>query len=254
MRAVLLPVKHLQNAKQRLANILTSEERLALATAMLADTVRALTGVSRAGKIFLATSYEPAMRAAAEHGWDLLQEKEQISESHSVDAASRICAERGVSHLLRLPLDLPLVQSADIDELLAIDCSAPAVVIVPSRDGTGTNAILRAHPCLFPSHFGAGSFARHLAEGAQAGAQIVLRRNPRLEMDVDDESDLRALLQHDLTGTSTGAFLSESGIAARFHSEIFKIPGRGAAPLRPFSPKPQSLAGFQTLKHNLHRE
>ncbi len=87
------------------------------------------------------------------------------------------------------------------------------MVIVPSRDGTGTNAILRTPPTLFPSHFGSGSFAKHCAEADAAHAQIHHRRNPRLEMDVDDESDLRALLQHDLTGTHTGAFLSESGIA-----------------------------------------
>jgi 2-phospho-L-lactate guanylyltransferase len=240
MRAVLLPIKHLQNAKQRLANILTPEERFALATAMLADTLRALAGVRLAEKIFIATNYEPAMQAAEENGWELIHEKEQISESHSVDAASRICAQRGITHLLRLPLDLPLVQSSDVDELLAIECSVPALVIVPSRDGTGTNAILRAHPCLFPSHFGPGSFAKHLSEAEQSGAQITIRRNPRLEMDVDDESDLRALLQHDLSGTHTGLFFQESGIAARFDS---KIPRRGAALLRPFSPKPQSLGG-----------
>jgi 2-phospho-L-lactate guanylyltransferase len=242
MRAVLLPIKHLQNAKQRLANILTPEERFALATAMLSDTIRALAGLRRADKIFIATNYRPAMRAAAEHGWELLHETEQISESHSVDAASRICAQRGVTHLLRLPLDLPLLQSTDIDDLLAVECSAPAVVIVPSRDGTGTNAILRAHPCLFPSHFGTGSFAKHLSEAEHANAQIIIRRNPRLGMDLDDESDLRALLQNDLRGTHTGAFLYQSGIAARFQSEI---PGRGArrGELRPSSHGPQIQEG-----------
>jgi 2-phospho-L-lactate guanylyltransferase len=121
----------------------------------------------------------------------------------------------GFTAVLRIPLDLPLIQSRDIDELLSIDCSAPAMVIVPSRDGTGTNAILRSPPTLFPSHFGSGSFAKHCAEADAAHAQIHHRRNPRLEMDVDDESDLLALLQDDLTGTHTGAFLSESGVAQR---------------------------------------
>jgi 2-phospho-L-lactate guanylyltransferase len=220
MRAVLLPVKHLQNAKQRLANILSPEQRFSLATAMLADTIRALAGVTHADKIFIATNYQPAVLAAKEHGWELLYETQQISESHSVDAASRICTARGVTHLLRLPLDLPLVHSTDIDELLALECFAPAVVIVPSRDATGTNAILRSPPCLFLSHFGTGSFSKHTAEAERAGAQIIVRRNPRLEMDVDDESDLRALLQHDLRGTHTGAFLDESGIAPRFRRQF----------------------------------
>jgi 2-phospho-L-lactate/phosphoenolpyruvate guanylyltransferase len=215
MRALLLPVKDLNNAKKRLMGVLSPEERFGLAEAMLADTIRAVRGVALAEKIFVVTNYEPAMRVARENGWEILREEQQISESHSVDAASRICEDQGVTALLRLPLDLPLVQSNDIDELLAEECRAPALVIVPSRDGTGTNAMLRMPPTLFPSHFGAGSFAKHVAEAENAAAQLVVRRNPRLEMDVDDESDLRALLEHDLSGTETGRWLRATGVGAR---------------------------------------
>jgi 2-phospho-L-lactate guanylyltransferase len=133
-----------------------------------------------------------------------------------VDAASKICEQKGVTGLLRLPLDLPLIQSSDIDELLTVECQAPALVIVPSRDGTGTNAMLRTPPTLFPSHFGNGSFAKHLAEAERAHARVIVRRNVRVEMDVDDEADLRALLGHDLSGTETGRWLGASGVGARF--------------------------------------
>src|SRR5712664_3810162 len=195
MRALLLPVKDLTNAKKRLIGVLTPGERFALAQAMLADTIRAVRGVRRADRIFVVTNYLPAMQAAEENGWELLREERQVSESVSVDAASRQCAESGITALLRLPLDVPLVQASDIDELLAVECAAPALVIVPSRDGAGTNAILRTPPTLFPSHFGAGSFARHCDEAHSAGADIFIRRNARLEMDVDDEADLRALVR-----------------------------------------------------------
>jgi 2-phospho-L-lactate/phosphoenolpyruvate guanylyltransferase len=214
MRALLLPIKDLRQAKQRLAPLLNPAERFALAQAMLADTIRAVRGVRRADKIFVVTNYIPAMQAAEENGWELLREDQQISESFSVDAASRHCAELGVTSLLRLPLDVPLVQASDIDELLAVECAAPALVIVPSRDGTGTNAILRTPPALFPSHFGSGSFAKHCGEAERAGAQTVVRRNARLEMDVDDEADLRALGRQDLRGTETGAWLERSGLMA----------------------------------------
>jgi 2-phospho-L-lactate guanylyltransferase len=225
MRALLLPIKDLRNAKQRLAALLTPEERFGLAHAMLADTIRAVRGVRRAEKIFVVTNYAPAMQAAEENGWQILPEERQISESVSVDAASRQCAEQGVTALLRLPLDVPLVQSSDIDELLAVECAAPSVVIVPSRDGTGTNAILRSPPSLFPSHFGSGSLAKHSDEAQRAGAQIFLRRNARLEMDVDDEADLRALAQHDLSGTRTGAWLHESAVLDKLRLE----PAAGAS-------------------------
>jgi 2-phospho-L-lactate guanylyltransferase len=215
MRALLLPIKDLRQAKQRLAPLLDAEERFALAEAMLADTIRAVRAARRADKIFVVTNYIPAMQAAEANGWELLREERQISESVSVDAASRRCAERGVTSLLRLPLDIPLVQASDIDALLAVECAAPAVVIVPSRDGTGTNAILRTPPALFPSHFGPGSFAKHCGDAELAGAQIVVRRNACLEMDVDDEGDLRALVRWDLRGTETGAWLERSGLMAR---------------------------------------
>ncbi len=220
MRALLLPVKDLKNAKKRLMSVLTPEERFGLAKAMLADTIRAVQGVRAAGKIFVVTNYEPVMDLAEKNGWQVLREERQISESDSVDAASRICEERGVRNLLRLPLDLPLVQPGDIDELLNVECASPALVIVPSRDGTGTNAMLRTPPTLFPSHFGNGSFAKHLAEAGRAGARIIVLRNSRLEMDVDDEADLRVLLEHDLSGTETGRWLRDSGVEAKFRANL----------------------------------
>lgn len=220
MRALLLPVKDLNHAKKRLMGVLTPEERFALAEAMLADTIRAVRSVRLAEQVFVVTNYDPVIRLAQENRWDVLQEERQSSESDSVDAASKICAERGVTALLRLPLDLPLIQSSDIDELFSVECHAPALVIVPSRDGTGTNAMLRTPPVLFPSHFGSGSFAKHLAEAERAHAQVIVRRNARLEMDVDEETDLRALLEHDLRTTTTGRWLRESGVGARFLPNI----------------------------------
>ena len=218
MRALLLPIKDLRNSKQRLTGLLDREERFELANAMLADTCNAVSRVRRADKVFVVTNYAPAMQAARENGWDILAEDQQISESASVDYASRQCEALGVTSLLRLPLDLPLVQADDIDELLNVNCAPPGMIIVPSRDGTGTNAILRTPPTLFPSYFGLGSFAKHCAEAQRCGAQIIVRRNPRLEMDVDDESDLRALVHHHLSGTATGAWLERTGLLLRFQT------------------------------------
>src|SRR6266567_1756833 len=220
MRALLLPIKDLNNAKMRLMAVLTPEERLGLAEAMLKDTIRAVQGVRHAEKIFVVTNYQPAMRVAEENGWEILREERQNSESDSVDAASRLCELRGVTGLLRIPLDVPLVKANDIDDLLAIECQEPALVIVPSRDGLGTNAILRMPPALFPSHFGVGSFAKHVGEAERIGARVIFRRSARLEMDVDDEADLRALLKNDLSGAETGRWLRESGVEGRYRQRL----------------------------------
>ena len=228
MRALLLPVKDLRNAKKRLTGILSPEERFGLAEAMLADTIRTVQGVRRAEKIFVVSNYPPVLDLAEEKGWQILREDRQISESHAVDYASRVCEERGVTGLLRVPLDVPLAQASDIDELLTMECGIPGLVIVPSRDGTGTNAILRTPPALFPSHFGEGSFAKHVLEAKRAGARVFIRRNPRLEMDVDDEFDLRALLAHDLSATATGRWLQETGLDLKFRDYGKKATGVAA--------------------------
>jgi len=209
MRAILIPVKDLSRAKQRLAAILPQEARTRLARAMLADVFAAVAGVRTAAAVFVASSDPAALAAARARGWERLPETEQRSESDSVDAASRLCAARGVSALLRLPGDLPLVRSADIEAVLSACPGEPGAVLVPSRDQTGTNALLRTPPDLFPSHFGPGSLAKHLAEAGRHPGGGRLLRLPRIELDVDDEADLRALAAAEGVGENTAAALRD---------------------------------------------
>jgi 2-phospho-L-lactate guanylyltransferase len=204
MRALLLPVKLRTNAKQRLAPLLPPLDRQALMSAMIADGFAAARAATAPQRIYVVTA-DPGIAAMAEgFGWTVLLETVQISESASVDAASRLCQDAGITALLRLPLDLPIVTGADIDAIFAIDAD---VVIVPSRDGTGTNAILRRPPTLFRSHFGPDSLPKHTEEADRAGARLALLANRNIAMDVDDEADLRALLPH-APGGATGAWLA----------------------------------------------
>jgi 2-phospho-L-lactate guanylyltransferase len=219
MRALLIPVKDLRHAKQRLAGLFTQEERLELAEAMLDDFCAVIQASRGADRIFLASSYEPALERARAYGWEVLREETQVSESASVDAASRWCEDHGVTSLLRLPIDLPLLEPEDVQWLLDHaqpgPSKAPSMVIVPSRDGTGTNALLRTPPAVFPSHFGENSFPKHLAEARQRGAHCTILRHPRLEMDLDDENDLQAYLSQPGPDNATRKWL-ERNVGSRF--------------------------------------
>src|SRR5258707_6353837 len=97
MRALLLPVKNLRQAKQRLSPFLNADERFGLAQAMLADTVRAVRGVREAEKIFVVPNYIPAMEAAEQNGWELLGEDRQMFETFAAASASMQCAKRSVT-------------------------------------------------------------------------------------------------------------------------------------------------------------
>lgn len=213
MKALLIPVKGLTQAKQRLTDHFSSNARAALADALWQDFFEVVAATSGIDQIFV-VSLEPRVldRAASLH-WQTIPESRQISESDSVDFASRWCQERGVDSLLRLPVDLPLIEPRDIQSLFEQAAAAPSVTIVPSRDGQGTNALLRTPPTLFSSHFGPGSFAKHLAEAECAQARINVLRNPRIEVDIDDPADLALLAGVKIRGPRTRAWLREQAAA-----------------------------------------
>ncbi len=219
MRYILLPVKDLTRAKQRLSNLFTQAERTEFAWVMLEHTFAAVAAVkgskTRVDGVAVVTLYPPAIALAERYGFEVILEREQISESHSVDFGSRELAARGVESVLRLPLDLPLLQTADIETILQHDTQpAPACVIVPSREGTGTNAILRRPPTLFPSHFGPNSLAKHLAEAEKAGTQCTVIEIPCIALDVDDAADLEQIIEEALP-PSLANLLVTFDVAAR---------------------------------------
>jgi 2-phospho-L-lactate guanylyltransferase len=178
---------------------------------MCEDFFGVVAAVRCADRIFVVSKEPQVLRRARELGWETIAESRQISESDSVDAASRYCAERGVQALLRLPVDIPLAEPADIEGVFEMAGAAPATILVPSGDGTGTNAILRSPPALFPSHFGPNSFGRHLAEAEACGVRAQVFRNPRLELDIDEWEDLQKLAPLARPGSATARWLVERG-------------------------------------------
>lgn len=226
MRYLLIPVKDLTRAKQRLAALMTQPERTRLAWAMMENTFAAAAAVRSADRLAVVTLYPPAIALAEKFGMEVITETEQISESASVDFGSREAARRGAEAVLRLPIDLPLIAAEDIETILDADQPAPSVVpsviIVPSRDGTGTNAILRRPPTLFPSHFGAGSLAKHIREAEQANAACQLINLPNIALDIDEPDDLAQLLKLG-QGTPIHELLAEMNIAERLKSFLQTI-------------------------------
>src|SRR5262245_6221155 len=174
---------------------MTQEERTRLAWAMLENTFAAAAVARNVDRIAVVTLYPPAIELARKYGMEVIAETEQISESASVDFGSKEAKKRGATAVLRLPIDLPLVTSGDIESIFEQDGEGPSIVIVPSRDGTGTNAILRRPPDLFPSHFGPGSLSKHLAEAAAAKAACRVIELHRIALDIDDPGDMSEFIR-----------------------------------------------------------
>lgn len=208
MKAILIPVKSFRESKKRLTSHLSQSDRAALAEAMLCDFFQVVVNVKQVNRVFVVSNERIALTKARAMGWTTLIEGEQRSESDSVDAASRYCAAHGVKALLRLPIDIPLAQAQDIDAIFAHMGAPPSAVIIPSRDGTGTNALLREPPTVFPSRFGPNSFEKHLAEARQRSVHVHVLRNARVELDVDEIEDFAELRGKLRPHAETGRWIS----------------------------------------------
>src|SRR5262245_30215229 len=218
MRYILIPVKDLSLAKKRLSPLLTQEERMWLAAAMLEMTFAATTTVQTIDRIAVVTNYLPAMALAEKYGMEVIEESKQTSESVSVDYGSLELKKLGATAVLRLPIDLPLMTAGDIETVLNCDKGTHSVVIVPSRDGTGTNAILRRPPDLISSHFGPGSLAKHMAEVERVKTACTLLDLPRIALDIDEPEDLVVLINEG-AGSPISDLLAEMKILERIGIE-----------------------------------
>jgi 2-phospho-L-lactate/phosphoenolpyruvate guanylyltransferase len=195
MRYILIPVKDLSLAKKRLSPLLTQDERTRLASALLEMTFAVSTKVRNIDRIAVVTNFLPAMALAEKYEMEVIEESSQLSESVSVDYGSLELKMRGARAVLRLPIDLPLITAGDIETVLDCDRETRSIVVVPSRDGTGTNAILRRPPDIIPSHFGPGSLAKHMAEADRVKCECTLLNLPRIALDIDHPDDLVAFLK-----------------------------------------------------------
>jgi len=147
-----------------------------------------------------------------------MEEKDPVSHSESVNRATQWAMSLGADSLLSVPIDTPGVT---VGELVAMSQLRDqfAVVVAPSADGTGTNALLLTPPEALPPRFGPDSLARHVREAGQRAVAHRLFSLPRLALDVDSPADLATFLaaagRAPQGGTRTYEHLLRTGIAER---------------------------------------
>ena len=192
MTFAILPVKARANAKQRLAQMLTPAQREELARLLYEEMLEKIAAARGIDRVVVATSDADAADYASRRGVLVFEEQKQHSHSHSADLAARRAMSLGARTVLLLPIDVPLATAAEIESLAA--SARPGVIIVPSADGTGTNALVRTPPHAIESRFGRDSFRAHLEQARGRGIDAVVMRPPGLVFDVDTPEDVAELL------------------------------------------------------------
>jgi 2-phospho-L-lactate guanylyltransferase len=136
------------------------------------------------------TGDRTAESAASGQRITVLHDSSQSGQSDAALIGIQHALEAGYDRAVLVPGDTPLLQP---DEIAGLIAGTRAVVVVPDRHGTGTNALVLWPPDAIEPSFGPDSFARHLAAAEAAGVPHRVEEVPGLALDVDTPSDLAEL-------------------------------------------------------------
>lgn len=203
----IVPMKPLARAKQRLSPVLDAGERRALSLAMLADVVVAARALDT---VWVLNSDADAAAIARKGGAESRPDPTpDAGLNASLRAATADAMREGFYGVLVLSADCA---GARTDDVRAIVTAAP-VVIVPDREGIGTNALWRRPPDAIDVAFGLGSRAAHEQAARTDARSLAILDLPGVALDIDSPSDLVEALARG--GTHTRATLLDLGYPAR---------------------------------------
>jgi len=212
VRFILIAAKQLELAKTRLAPALPPGERQALAEAMFRDVLAASVGAAAADHVAVVTSDAKLLAMARAAGALLIDEEFPRGLNAAIALATSALIAQGARTVCTVLSDIPLVAGEDIDAVFSAMPPAGGVVLVPSRDFSGTNIICRSPADAVPTRFGRMSLVRHLDDCRTAGVPARVLRLARPALDLDVIADL-AEFERAGSATHTQSQLARLGIA-----------------------------------------
>jgi 2-phospho-L-lactate/phosphoenolpyruvate guanylyltransferase len=214
----MVPVKRLSHAKQRLAPVLSKDERARLARAMLQDVLTVLHAVPDLSGI-LVVSGDPTVAKLAKE-FDARTVDDVLEAGVNAAVRQGLCSLGTASiGALIIPADVPFATIDDIEAVVRELRNNPLVLAPALCDG-GTNALAMRRADLVAPSFGEDSFARHQALARDKGIGCGIVRTESLGRDIDCPSDLVAWPRsRTLTSVVLAEFNRSHGAAALAVSE-----------------------------------
>lgn len=194
----LIPVKALREAKSRLTAHLPQERREQLVLDMLQHVIAVLRESRSLEKVSVVSPDTYVLACAQAWGAHGLIEEQQGHNPALSTAAQREIAT-GATALLTISADLPLLCPGDVENMIGQSLHYN-VVLAPSRDGTGTNAVLVRPPLAVPYVFGLHSLQRYTSEAQQRDMPGVLYTSIGTALDIDTIHDLDLLRYYQRDG------------------------------------------------------
>lgn len=190
---IILPVKHLQNSKIRLRDVLSDEQRCRFSYLLVMDTLQTLcSSMHVQGVTMISCDESLSLLAKKHHAEFLLTDKDSGYSKDAMDAITAL-SKNGIDKIAIIPTDLPQLSHHDL-ELLDNTHKEGVTLCVAEKDG-GTNALVFTPPLAIPLLFGSDSFKKHQQAAKDRGISVNIVNAAGVQRDIDQPDDLQWLCE-----------------------------------------------------------
>lgn len=188
----IIPVKPFNQAKSRLAPVLSPQQRAILSRQLLWHTISVARQISQ---VVVISRSATVRRVAKQSGaWTLIEAIPDLNEA--IRQALAWVSARGGKTALILPCDLPHLEPSTLTRMITVPQHSPIISLAPCHRLEGTNALFMQPIGVIDVAFGLDSFAKHQQLAQAAGLSPHIFHHPNLAFDLDTPYDWQ-IVQHE---------------------------------------------------------
>ena len=161
---------------------------------MLEEVLRTISSCKVVNQIILVSKDEDALKIGRQfNAVGILDDESGVN--NAIDLADDYLSDKKFDCSIIFPQDIPTMMPSDIDTLFSFIKSTNSVIIVPSRQFNGTNALVRYPAGLMQTRYDMGSYTQQMDAASTKTNNISIALIRRMMLDIDDESDLAFMLK-----------------------------------------------------------
>ena len=190
--AAIIPVKTFSKAKKRLN--LQQAYKEEICSIMLQEVLNTISDCRLVSKIVLVSKDEAVLKIGRQfNAIEIFDNESGVNDAISL--ADQYLSDKKFDCSVIFPQDVPIMTSSDIDDLLGFVKSKKSVIIVPSRQFNGTNALVRCPADIMKTRYDMGSYTFQMDAARTKTENISIALIRRMMLDIDDEFDLAFMLK-----------------------------------------------------------
>ena len=185
--SAIIPVKTFSKAKTRLN--LQQDVAKNICDLMLQEVLNTVSNCKLINKMVLVSKDETALKIGRQfNAVEIFDNETGVNDA--VSLADQYLSDNEFDCSVVFPQDVPIMTSSDIDNLLCFVKSKSSVIIVPSRQFNGTNALVRYPANIMQTRYDMGSYTFQIDAARAKTKNISIALIRRIMLDIDDKSDL----------------------------------------------------------------